>query len=229
MKEKETIVETTAPTQLDAVVRGQKLIGKLYAQAEVLRKKANLTGLEIGREIIQMCSDNEIIGHITFKNAKENKPFGGTPTRIYSWVSDQLAEPMRYDAGYLKRCAVNYLNALNALRIQNRDKPIELKNGILTPVALNLPTVEQVEPFIKQPDCPRMDDVVPDAVESVPPDENEVIERKINSMLRLFLAPDGTPRVNPKAFKTLVQKIQPIADAHGFAFGKTMHQPVEKH
>ena len=60
------------------------------------------------------------------------------------------------------------------------------------------------------------------------PDEFEVIQQKALAVKRYFLASDGTPRVNPKAFKVLAKELQPIAEAHGYAFGKPINQPVEQ-
>jgi len=229
MKENEAIV-AKAPTQLEAILRLSKEINKAYAAAYDLRKKANEAGLALGRKIIEACNDTEIIGRVMSMNAKENKKTGGTPTKIYSYVCDELAEASGYNADYLKQCARNFLNALNKSREQKREKPYELQQGVFSTPPINTPAPEELKQFVKQPAHPRMDDVVPTEGEaaSTPPDEIDLIEEKLNGLLKRFTDPTGQPRVNPPAFKVIIKKLTPIIEAHGFAIGKTSKQPVEQ-
>jgi len=227
MKENEAIV-AKAPTQLDAVLRLSKEISKSYDAAYELRKKAIEAGLALGRKIIEACNDNEIMGRVLSKNAKENKPTGGTDTKIYSYVCEELAKGNGYNADYLKQCARNYLNAANKSREQKREKPYKLKQGVFTTALMNLPSVEDVKPFTKNPPHPRMDDVVPiEGDAATPPDEIEQTEEKLNALLkRFFMDPTGQPRVNPPAFKVIIKKLAPVIEFHGYAIGKTSKQPI---
>lgn len=225
----ENAVIVQAPSHPEVVLKLSKELQNSYKTGIALRKKANEAGLVIGRMILEACSDKEVIGRVLALNAKENKKTGGTHTKIYSWVCDRLAEVNGYNADYLKQCARNFLNATNRFREQSREEPLKLETGVFKQI-VKAPSVEDVAPFVAHPPHPRMDDVCKEenATEPNPQDEDEIIEKKIDSVLSRFLLPDGTPRVNPKAFKTLVTKFQPVIEAHGFAIAKTSNQPVSK-
>lgn len=221
----ENAVVAVAPAHPEAVLRLSKELQKSYKTGIELRRKANEAGLVIGRMILDACNDAEVVARVTALNAKGARPAGGTPLKIYSWVCDRLAEANGYNADYLKQCARNFLNATNKHREQNREKPLTLKGGVFEQI-VKTPSVEDVAPFVSHPPHPRMDEVAPDlnATATVPPDESEIIERKVRAVMAEFLMPDGTPRMNPKAFKILAQQVQPIAEAHGYSFGKTSKQ-----
>lgn len=229
MNEANDPIVAKAPQHLDAILRLSREIERPYKSAQDLRKKHNQAGLSLGKQIIEACNDVEITGKVLAMNAKDAKRTGGTHTKVYSWVCDRLSECNGYNADYLKQCARNYLSAMNRKREADKQEPLVLKQGVFEKFFKSAPTVDELTPFVKYPPHPRMDDVAKDESEAPEqPDEVELMQQRVLAVKKYFLAPDGTPRVNPKAFKVLAKEVSEIAEAHGYAFGKSPNQPVDK-
>ena len=230
----QTVLEGKAPQAIvakaeakcEAVSRLAKQISAQYEAAKDARVKSNSCGLEIGRAIISACFDQEVVAQVTVLNSKANKPLGGTATKVYSWMSEQLADNGGYSADYLRKCAKEYLDGYNALIAQGNlayrtFKKLEInKAGVFgslpAPGGTTLPDVKEVMGGIdiSYSQCPEMETIFGERTpHETPTPEKLGIELADKFIFKAKLETS----FNPVLVKAFVTRVSPYLEKNGYA------------
>jgi hypothetical protein len=229
MMELKTIVPIVARAEnrLDIVNQIVKEIQAHYEAALEARKTSNQRGLTMAQGILRHCHDAEVLRKLAFINSKEQKPQGGTPTKVYSMLCDEIAKASSYDATYLRNCCIEYLAGVNKVRVKKGLDPVtcEKKTGAFASGAVGAfeVPISEILALVDTPvKAPKVDNLFTHD-EDAGPETNEDAAHKAEAFARkleqfcIIKKPDGASVFSIRNFNVIVQKLSPVVQRAGYA------------